>query len=120
MNQLGLEAVLGGISSDPDMQALFGGSETLAKVRDAQRLAGDARARLAAAVAALAATPDGIALFDYLIGAYVRRFNNITALGLPMETAIQLHAERDGQRELVHDLLRLVNEGRAQASTKRG
>jgi hypothetical protein len=111
-DQLGLEALISAAGNDSDLADLFGGPETLKKMRDAQKLQGDARLKVAQAVLAIYNTPAGEILFEYLIGAYIRRFNNVTGLGLPMETAIQLHAERDGQRELVHDLMRMIHEAR--------
>jgi hypothetical protein len=117
-NELSLEALIASASGDAELENLFGGPETLKKMRDAQKLQGDARLRMAQSVLNIYNSEDGKVLFDYLFGAYIRRFNNVTGLGLPMETAIQLHAERDGQRELVHDLMRMINEARNPTLTK--
>lgn len=117
-NELSIEALLASAASDTDMADLFGGSAALKKLRETQKLQGDARLRMAQSVLNIYNSEDGKVLFDYLIGAYIRRFNNVTGLGFPMETAIQLHAERDGQRELVHDLMRMINEARNPTSIK--
>lgn len=114
-DQLGVEVLLASVQKDPDISALFadgGVQDRIRKLRQQQQLAGEKRRRVAAAVLNIFNSPDGAVLFDYLVGAYIRRFNNVTALGLPMETAIQFHAERDGQRELVQDLMRMINEAR--------
>ena len=111
-NEMGLEALLASAGSDAGIADLFGGTDALKKLQAQQRLQGDARSRVAKALLNIFNSPDGEILFEYLVGAYIRRFNNVTALALPMETAIQLHAERDGQRELVQDLLRMINEAR--------
>ncbi|MEY4706315.1 MAG: hypothetical protein RJB58_38, partial [Pseudomonadota bacterium] len=114
MTGLGFEDIIAGL--DPDVQEMFGQLPALKNMRDAQKLQDEARRAVAVSMAAIAATPDGERVLDYLVGAYIRRFNNVTALCLPMETAIQLHAERDGGRELVNELLRLVADGRKATS----
>lgn len=116
-DQLALEAVINGMGNDDSMADLFGGPEVLKKIRQQGQQQGEARLRVSQAVLDVYNSPAGKILFDYLIGAYIRRFNNITALGLPMETAIQLHAERDGQRELVHDLMSMIHEAQNPART---
>lgn len=110
MSGLELGDILAGLGA-AEREDLFGGLPAFQKLQDAARLEGERRLALTVRLAALAATADGTALLEYLAGAYVRRFDDVTSLGLPMETAIQLHAYRDGQRAVVQDLLRLVKEG---------
>jgi hypothetical protein len=111
MTGLALDDILAGLTA-AERDDLFGGLPAFQKMQEAAKLQGERRRALAASMAALAATGDGMAMLEYLAGAYIRRFDDVTSLGLPMETAIQLHACRDGQRAVVQDLLRLVNEGR--------
>jgi hypothetical protein len=66
--------------------------------------------QIAAAAAAVYRTPAGRLLLDWIAGE-ARRFENVTALGLPLETAIQIYAHKDGKRELAEQLARLVHQG---------
>lgn len=110
MDAFKTDAILAGMSEEEKAE-LFGGLPALKEQREREALQDAARRALAAGVAALSKTPDGKRMFDYLIANYVLKFENVTALALRSDQALQLHASRDGQRELVQDLLRLVNEG---------
>jgi hypothetical protein len=114
MHGLTLEELLNSLDGNGGNGDILGGIDVADRVRKAkakQALDAEARLRLAQAVLNVFNSEDGKVLFDYLVGNHIKRFVDITALCLPMETAIQLYAEQNGQKALVHDLLRLVKEG---------
>ena len=114
MRGLTLEDVLNsldGAGGDGDILAGVDVADRVRKAKAKQALDAEARLRLAQAVLNVFNSPDGRVLFDYLVAKHIRHFFDVSALGLPMETAIQLYAEQNGQKALVHDLLRLVKEG---------
>ena len=108
LDMMALESLIKGASEDPALADLFGGQDRLKDLRKKQDLQGEARLKLAQAVLNVFNSPDGREMFEFLVGSTFRRFENITALGLPMETAMQLHAERDGRMALVNELMSLV------------
>jgi hypothetical protein len=107
-DMMALETLIAGAGDDPALADLFGGQDRLKTLRHKQQLQGDAELRVAQAILNVFMSEDGKVLFDYLAASTFRRFENITALGLPSETAIQLHAERDGRMGLVSDLFRMI------------
>jgi hypothetical protein len=115
-DSLALEELLKQAGVDPAMADLFGGTEQLSQIREKQKLHGDERLRLCQSILNVYNSPDGQVMFEYLVGAYIRRFNNVNALGLRADVALQLHAEACGQRVVVDDLLRMIHEARKPAS----
>lgn len=109
---LDIEAILNSLGSDAQVQDLFGGEDALRDARKARQVSSDARQTVAGAVLRTFSTPDGQRVLEYLVGGYIRRHEDITSMGLPMETAIQLHAAKDGAKTVVYDLLRLMQEGK--------
>jgi hypothetical protein len=100
------------LASDPEIRSLTGVTEEKIKQFQARAdIQGQERLRLAATCARVAQTADGSALLEYLIGQSFNRYENVTELTLPMETAIQLHASADGRKQIVWDLMRLIAEG---------
>lgn len=110
---LSLQEILAEAGNDPSLQELFGGKDAFKALQDRSRVQGDARRRISQAALDVFNSDAGQIVFEYLVGSYVRAWQNVSAMGLPMETAIQLHAVRDGQVGVVHDLLRLVKEAQA-------
>jgi hypothetical protein len=111
MNGLTLEDILNSTGADDDVLAGVDVGDRLRRAKAKQALDAEARLRLAQAVLNVFNTDDGKILFDYLVGQNFRQFMDVSALNLPMETAIQLYADANGRKALVHDLLRLVKEG---------
>lgn len=100
------------LAADPEIRSLTGVTEEKIKQFQARAdIQGQERLRLAATCARVAETADGRALLEYLIGQSFNRYENVTELTLPMETAIQLHASADGRKQIVWDLMRLIAEG---------
>jgi hypothetical protein len=114
MHGLTLDDILKSVEAGAEGGDILAGIDVADRVRKAkakQALDAEARLRLAQAVLNVFNSPDGQVLFDYLVAKHIRHFFDVSALSLPMETAIQLYAEQNGQKALVHDLLRLVKEG---------
>jgi hypothetical protein len=112
MHGLSLEDILKSVEGgSDDLLAGVDISDRVRKAKAKQALDAEARLRLAQAVLNVFNSDDGKVLFEYLVGNHIKRFVDVGALGLPMETAIQLYAEQNGQKALVYDLLRLVKEG---------
>lgn len=111
-DMMSLQALVEGAGHDPAVQELFGGPEQLRKLQERRKIEGDARLRLAQAILNVFDSPDGQVLFEYLARSYLTRFDDVTALGLPMETAIQIYAGRNAEQQLVKDLFRMIKEAR--------
>lgn len=114
MSGLTLQDILDSVDGNINDGELLAGvdvAERMRKAKAKQALDANARLRLAQAVLAVYNSDDGKVLFDYLVGQHFRQFMDVSALNLPMETAIQLYADANGRKALVHDLLRLVKEG---------
>lgn len=108
MDMMNIENLVAGMGEHPAIQELFGGLDQLKHQRKQQELSAEAQLRLAQSILTVFNSEAGKVLFEYLVGSTYRRFENISAMSLPMETAIQLHAEKDGRMGLVTELLRLV------------
>lgn len=107
----GFDDLLELVRADKDLKDLFGGETPMLRQLKARReLQGQARRRYAEAVMRVSRTADGKLLFEAMINMHFGRFDNVTGLGLPMETAIQLHAFSDGGKDVVWQLLKLIAE----------
>jgi hypothetical protein len=110
-NLMNLNEVLSAFGDDDEIKNLVSDHPMYAKLTHAQALMGEARMKVAKAALDIYNSDAGKVLFDHLIGAYMRRDDGVTRQMLPMDQAIQLHAARDGRREVINELLRLVREG---------